>query len=100
MCTYVFNKIRKMNLIYWFKESKGEIITIISNDIYDISDFITNSIPNLFSLTISTILIFMYIMRSSLLIAFIILLLNIVLVVVQYMMSRVVKIKSREVMQK
>ncbi|WP_326831258.1 ABC transporter ATP-binding protein [Anaerococcus porci] len=97
MCTYVFNKIRKMNLIYWFKESKGEIITIISNDIYDISDFITNSIPNLFSLTISTILIFMYIMRSSLLIAFIIFLLNIVLVVVQYMMSRVVKIKSREV---
>lgn len=97
MCTYVFSKIRKMNLIYWFKESKGEIITIISNDIYNITDFITNSIPNLFSLTISTILIFIYIMRSSLWIAFIIFLLNVVLVVIQYMMSRVVKIKSREV---
>lgn len=58
MCTYVFSKIRKMNLIYWFKESKGEIITIISNDIYNITDFITNSIPNLFSLIISTILYF------------------------------------------
>lgn len=97
MCTYVFSKIRKMNLIYWFKESKGEIITIISNDIYNITDFITNSIPNLFSLIISTILIFIYIMRSSLWIAFIIFLLNIVLVVIQYMMSRVVKIKSRDV---
>ncbi|MSB17477.1 ABC transporter transmembrane domain-containing protein [Finegoldia magna] len=97
MCTYVFNKIRKMNLIYWFKESKGEIITIISNDIYNITDFITNSIPNLFSLIISTIMIFIYIMRSSLWIAFIIFLLNIVLVVIQYMMSRVVKIKSRDV---
>ena len=97
MCKYVFSKIRKMNLIYWFKESKGEIITIISNDIYNITDFITNSIPNLFSLIISTILIFIYIMRSSLWIAFIIFLLNIVLVVIQYMMSRVVKIKSRDV---
>lgn len=97
MCTYVFSKIRKMNLIYWIKESKGEIITIISNDIYNITDFITNSIPNLFSLIISTILIFIYIMRSSLWIAFIIFLLNIVLVVIQYMMSRVVKIKSRDV---
>ncbi|MFN0604084.1 ATP-binding cassette domain-containing protein [Facklamia hominis] len=97
MCTYVFSKIRKMNLIYWFKESKGEIITIISNDIYNITDFITNSIPNLFSLIISTILIFIYIMRSSLWIAFIIFLLNIVLVVIQYMMSRVVKIKSIDV---
>lgn len=97
MCTYVFSKIRKMNLIYWFKESKGEIITIISNDIYNITDFITNSIPNLFSLIISTILIFIYILRSSLWIAFIIFLLNIVLVVIQYMMSRVVKIKSRDV---
>ena len=97
MCTYVFSKIRKKNLIYWFKESKGEIITIISNDIYNITDFITNSLPNLFSLIISTILIFIYIMRSSLGIAFIIFLLNIVLVVIQYMMSRVVKIKSRDV---
>lgn len=97
MCTYVFSKIRKKNLIYWFKESKGEIITIISNDIYNITDFITNSLPNLFSLIISTILIFIYIMRSSLWIAFIIFLLNIVLVVIQYMMSRVVKIKSRDV---
>lgn len=36
-------------------------------------------------------------MRSSLWIAFIIFLINIVLVVIQYMMSRVVKIKSRDV---
>lgn len=91
MCTYVFSKIRKKNLIYWFKESKGEIITIISNDIYNITDFITNSLPNLFSLIISTILIFIYIMRSSLWIAFIIFLLNIVFIANNNLMDLILR---------
>lgn len=97
MSTYIFENIKRKNLIYWYKESKGEIVTIISDDIYTIVDYITNSIPSLFSLIISLIIIFIYIISLNVSIAIIIFIINIILILIQIILSKIIKNKSKTV---
>ncbi|WP_250277542.1 ATP-binding cassette domain-containing protein [[Clostridium] colinum] len=92
----IFKKLKSLNMLYWEKQSIGEVFTIINNDVVTVLDYYTKSFPQLIALFLSILLIFIYIIRTNIYIAIILFSINIILAYIQYNYNKNIKVKMKE----
>ncbi len=92
----IFQKLKSLNILYWEKQSVGEVFTIINNDVVSVLDYYTKSFPQLIGLFLSILLIFIYIIKTNIYISIILFSVNIILAYIQYNYNKSIKIKMKE----
>ena len=91
----IFQKLKSLNILYWEKQSVGEVFTIINNDVVSVLDYYTKSFPQLIGLFLSILLIFIYIIKTNIYISIILFSVNIILAYIQYNYNKSIKIKMK-----